>query len=110
MSGNFLGHFLDSLPGRFAEQAKFLGVVFENEAQKLGDREDELGVTDLFEDVGIEPLGEKQDALLLARGTEESAFAGICEDRLVAAVRAAKTGEAVRAFILRGRAKITLHF
>jgi hypothetical protein len=50
-------------------------------------------VADLFEDVAVEPLGEKQDALLLARGTEEPAFAGICEDRLIAAAAAAKTRE-----------------
>ena len=41
-------------------------MVFENGAQELGDGEDVLGVADLLQDVRIEPLGEKQDALLLA--------------------------------------------
>mgnify|MGYP001133793342 CR=1 FL=1 len=41
-------------------------MVFEDRAQKLGEDEDELGVADLFEDVRVKPLGEKQDALLLA--------------------------------------------
>ena len=55
-------------------------------------------MADLFEDVSVEPFGEKQDALLLARGTEESAFAGIGGDSprkrdvpLVAAAAAGKT-------------------
>jgi hypothetical protein len=57
-------------------------------------------VADLLQDVRIEPLGEKQDALprkrdvpLLAQGIEESALTGICKNRLVAAAPAAKTGE-----------------
>jgi hypothetical protein len=67
VGGDFLEHLLERLLGQFAEQPKFFGVVFENGAQKLGDGEDELGVADLFEDVRVvEPLGEKQDALLLA--------------------------------------------
>jgi len=41
-------------------------MVFEDGAQELGDGEDELGMADSLEDVGIEPLGEEQDALLLA--------------------------------------------
>ena len=65
-------------------------MVFEDGAQKLGDGENELSAADLFEDVSIEPLGEKQDALLLARGTKEAAFAGISEDGLIAAAVAAK--------------------
>jgi len=64
--GNLLEHLPEGLPGRLAEQAKIPGVVFENGAQELGDGEDELGMADLLEDVGIEPLGEEQDALLLA--------------------------------------------
>jgi hypothetical protein len=52
-------------------------VVFEDGAQKLGDGENELGVADLLENVSVEPLGEKQDALLLARGAKQAAFAGI---------------------------------
>jgi hypothetical protein len=67
-----LEHFPERLPGRLAEQAEIAAVVFENGAQELGDGEDVLGVADLLQDVRIEPLGEKQDALLLARGTEES--------------------------------------
>lgn len=51
-------------------------MVFEDRAQKLGDGENELGVTDLFEDVSVEPLGEKQDALLLARGAKQATFTG----------------------------------
>ena len=89
--GNLLEHLPEGLPGRLAEQAEFLGVVFENGAQELGDGEDELGVADLLEDVGIEPLGEKQDVLLLARGTKKPAFAGIREDCLIAAAVAAQT-------------------
>jgi hypothetical protein len=50
-----------------SEQAEFLRMVFENGAQKLGDGENKLSVADLFENVSVEPLGEKQDALLLAR-------------------------------------------
>jgi hypothetical protein len=57
--GNLLEHLPEGLPGRLAEQAEFLGVVFENGAQELGDGEDVLGVADLLQDVGIEPLGEK---------------------------------------------------
>lgn len=75
-------------------------MELEDRAQELGDGEDILGVTDRFEDVRVEPFGEKQDALLLARGTEESAFTGICEDRprkrdvpLVAPAAAGKTRE-----------------
>jgi hypothetical protein len=56
---------------------EFLSVIFENGTQQLGNREDELGRTNLFEDMGIEPLGEKQDALLLARGIKKPAFTGI---------------------------------
>ncbi len=68
-------------------------VKFENGAQKLGDGEDELDVADLFEDVRVEPLGEKQDALLLARGAKQAAFAGVGEDSLIAAAVAAETRE-----------------
>jgi hypothetical protein len=60
-------------------------------AQKLWDRENELGVAGLLEDVRVEPLGEKQDALLLARGAKEAAFAGVGEGGLIAAAVAAKT-------------------
>jgi len=90
VGGDFLKHLLEGLPGGFAEQAEFPGVVSEDGAQKLWDGEDELGVAGLFEDVSVEPLGEKQDALLLARGTKEAAFAGISEDGLIAAAVAAK--------------------
>jgi hypothetical protein len=48
VGGDFLEHLLWSLPGRFAEQAEFLGVEFENGAQRLWDGEDELAVADLF--------------------------------------------------------------
>jgi len=91
VGGDFLKHLLEGLPGGFAEQAEFLGVVSEDGAQKLWHGEDELGVADLFEDVSVEPLGEKQDALLLARGAKEAAFAGVGEDGLIAAAVAAKT-------------------
>jgi hypothetical protein len=50
-------------------------------------------VTDLFEDVSIERLGEKQDALLLARGAKQAAFAGVGQDGLIAAATAAETRE-----------------
>ena len=66
MGGNLLEHLPERLPGRLAEQAEIPAVVFENGAQELGDGEDVLGVADLLRDVCIEPLGEKQDALLLA--------------------------------------------
>jgi hypothetical protein len=66
--GDFLKHLLEGLPCGFAEKAEFPGVVSEDGAQKLWDGEDELGVADLFEDVSVKPLGEKQGALLLARG------------------------------------------
>jgi hypothetical protein len=66
-------------------------VVSGNGAQKLGDGEDELGVTELLEDVRVEPLGKKQDALLLARRTKQAAFAGISKDGLIAAAVAAET-------------------
>jgi hypothetical protein len=94
IGGDLLEHLLEGLPGGFAEQAEFFRVEFENGAQKLGDRENELGVADLFEDVSVEPLGEKQDALLLARGAKQAAFAGIGEDGLIAASIAAETREA----------------
>jgi hypothetical protein len=93
IGSNFLEHFLESLPGRFAEQAELFGVVFENGAQEFWDCEHELGVADLFEDVSVQPLGEKQDALLLARGAKQATFAGIGEDGLIAASAAAKTRE-----------------
>jgi hypothetical protein len=43
--------------------------------------------------MSVEPFGEKQDALLLARGTKQPAFAGISEDGLIAAIIAAKTSK-----------------
>jgi hypothetical protein len=92
--GNLPKHLPEGLPGGLAEQAEVAAVELENGAQELGNGEDELGVADRLEDVAVEPLGEKQDAFLLACGTEESAFAGICEDRLVAAAAAVKTREA----------------
>lgn len=49
-------------------------------AQGLGDRKNILAVADLFEDAGIEPFGEKQNTLLLARRTKQAAFAGVGED------------------------------
>ena len=64
--GNLLEHLPEGLPGRLAEQAEVAAVEFENGAQELGNGADELGVADLLEDVPIEPLGEKQDTLLLA--------------------------------------------
>lgn len=67
VGGDLLKHLLEGLPCGFAEEAEFPGAVSEDWAQKFWDGEDELGVTDLFEDVSVEPLGEKQDALLLAR-------------------------------------------
>jgi site-specific DNA recombinase len=66
IGGNLLEHLPERLPGRLAEQAEFPAVVFENGAQELGDGEDVLGMADLLQDVRVEPLGEKQDALLLA--------------------------------------------
>jgi hypothetical protein len=78
--GALLGHLPEGLPGRRAEKAEVPGVVFENGAQELGDGEDVLSVADLLEDVAVEPLGEKQDAFLVACGTEEPAFTGICKD------------------------------
>ena len=63
---HLLEHLPERLPGRFAEQAKFPAVVFENGAQELGDGEDVLDMADLLQDVRVEPLREKQDALLLA--------------------------------------------
>ena len=66
IGGHLLEHLLERLPGRLAQQAEIPGVVFENGAQQLGDGEDVLGVADLLQDVPVEPLGEKQDALLLA--------------------------------------------
>ena len=68
-------------------------MVLKYRAQELGDGEDVLGVTDRLQDVRVEPFGEEQDALLVARGTKKPAFTGICEDRLVAAAPAAKTRE-----------------
>ena len=50
-------------------------------------------MADLFENMSVEPFGEKQDALLLARGTKQPAFAGISEDGLIAAIIAAKTSK-----------------
>jgi hypothetical protein len=50
-------------------------------------------VTDLLQDVPVEPLSKEQDTLLLACGTEESALAGTGQDRLVAAALAGKMGE-----------------
>jgi hypothetical protein len=91
VGGGFLEHLLESLPCRLAEQAEVFWVVFENGTQELGDGEDELSMADVFENVGIEPLGKKQDALLLARGTKQPAFAGIGEDGLIAAVVAPET-------------------
>jgi hypothetical protein len=41
-------------------------VVLENGAQELGDGENILVMADFLEEVNVEPLGEKQDALLLA--------------------------------------------
>ena len=64
--GNLLEHLPERLPGRLAEQAEVLGVVFENGAQEPGDGEGELCVADLLQDVRVEPPGEKQDPLLLA--------------------------------------------
>jgi hypothetical protein len=69
--GNLLEHLPEGLPGGLAEQAEVAAVEFENGAQELGNGEDELGVADLLEDVAVEPLGEKQDAFLLACGTED---------------------------------------
>jgi len=92
--GDLLEHLPEGLPDRLAEQAEVAAVELENGAQELGNGEDELGVADLLEDVAVEPLGEKQDAFLLACGTEESAFTGIRKDRLVAAAAATKTREA----------------
>jgi hypothetical protein len=66
IGGNLLEHLPERLPGRLAEQAEFPAVVFEYRAQELGDGEDVLGVVDLFQNVRIKPLSEKQDALLLA--------------------------------------------
>jgi hypothetical protein len=94
VGGGFLKHFLEGLPGGFAEQAEFPGVASEDGAQKLWDGEKILTVTDLFEDVSVEPLGEKQDALLLARGAKQGAFAGVGEAGLIAAAVAAKMREA----------------
>ena len=67
-------HLLEGLPGGLAQQAEAPGVAFEDGAQELEDGEDKLGVADLLADVGVEPLGEKQDALLLARWAEDPAF------------------------------------
>jgi len=47
VGGDFLKHLLEGLPGGFAEQAEFPGVVSEDGAHKLWDGEDELGVADL---------------------------------------------------------------
>jgi hypothetical protein len=66
IGGNLMEHLPERLPGRLAEQAEFPAVVFENGAQELGDGEDVLGMADLLQDVRVEPLREKQDALLLA--------------------------------------------
>ncbi len=93
VGGDLVEHLHESLPGRLSEQAEFLRVVFEDGAEELWDREDELGVADLFEDANVEQLGEEQDALLLARGSEQPAFAGIGEDGLIAAAVAAEGGE-----------------
>jgi hypothetical protein len=68
-------------------------VELENLAQELGNGKDVLRVTDGLEDVSIEPFGEQQYALLVARGTKKPAFTGICEDCLVAAAAAAETRE-----------------
>jgi hypothetical protein len=46
-------------------------------------------VADLFENMSVEPFGEKQDAFLLAGWTKQPAFAGIGEDGLIAATVAA---------------------
>jgi hypothetical protein len=45
----------------------------------------------LFEDVSVEPIGEKQAALLPARRAKQAAFAGAGEDGLIATAAAAKT-------------------
>jgi hypothetical protein len=66
IGGNLLGHLPERLPSRRTEQAEIAAVEFENGAQELGDGEGLLGMATLFQDVCIEPLGEKQDALLLA--------------------------------------------
>jgi len=66
IGGNPLEHLPERLPGRRAEQAEIAAVEFENGAQELGDGEGLLGMAALFQDVRIEPLGEKQNALLLA--------------------------------------------
>jgi len=41
--------------------------------------------------LSVEPIGEKQDALLWARGAKQAAFAGIIEDGLIAASLTAET-------------------
>jgi hypothetical protein len=91
--GNLFEHLPERLPGRFAEHAEFLGMVFENGTQKFWDCENKLGVADLLEDVCVEPLGKKQDAFLLTGGTKKPAFAGVGQDSLIAATVTAKPGE-----------------
>ena len=66
IGGDFPGHLLDGLPSGFAEQPEVFRVIFENGAQKLGDRKNILVMADFFQDVIVEPFGEQQDTLLLA--------------------------------------------
>ena len=65
IGGDLPEHLLDGLPGRFAEQAEVFRMVFEDWAEKLGDRKNILVVADLDENASVEPFGEQQDALLL---------------------------------------------
>jgi len=60
----------DRLPGRSRELAQQLTMVKEVRSEQLGEGEDPLGVTDLFENLLLEQGAENRGPLCRTRGAE----------------------------------------
>ncbi len=84
------------LPGETREVAEQPAVETEEQAQALGDGEDELAVGHWLAHVARDVASEHEGPLLVTAGTERPSPAGEGDEELVAAAgcqRAAKTGQ-----------------
>jgi hypothetical protein len=91
----FLEKELQGFPGAAAQIGKKVPIIEKIPAQNLRDAEDEMPVGNLFEHVGTKPFPEFYHPLLMAGGTEMTAFAGKSQKIFMVAVPALHPGKAV---------------
>ncbi len=86
---------LEGSPGAAGQLSQELAIVAEEDPQPLGDREDDLAVGNVFEQLLLGPVRPQKLALLVAARAQAPELAGEGDQELMPAVRAAHPGDAL---------------